>query len=177
MWKLIASGLNTSGYIKCLSKLLFDVERFFAVWLVDLVGENFAIASYKVYAEVACKVLFAKYPKYFLWSGRHGRVPTSARSPTFTILQVQTSKGAFEHYCHCKYNTNTIDIARQVGKPKVGSNEWLEPMAMLTECTNEKYPLYLNPKIMFHCNYRIQLHCNHESKLQDIIEVTSLQFE
>ena len=48
-------------------------------------------------------------------------------------------------------------------------------MAMLTECTNEKYPPHFrNPEIMFHCNYRIQLHCNHESKLQDIIEVTSL---
>ena len=52
-----------------MSKLLFDVEKFFAVWLVDLVGEHFAIASYKVYAEVACKVpkiFFAKYPKYYL---------------------------------------------------------------------------------------------------------------
>ena len=58
MWKLISSGLNTSGYIKCLSKLLFDVEKFFAVWLVDLVGEHFAIASCKAYAEVACKIFF-----------------------------------------------------------------------------------------------------------------------
>ena len=140
--------------------------------LCCMVGENFAIASYKVYAEVTCKVFFAKYPKYFLWSGRRGRVPTSARSPTFALLQVQTSKGAFEYHYHCRYNINTIDMARQVGKPKVGSNEWLEPMAMLTECTNEKYPHYRNPKIMFHCNYRIQLHCNHWIKLLAIIEVT-----
>ena len=176
MWKLISSGLNTSGYIKCLSKLLFDVEKFFAVWLVDLVGEHFAIASYKVYAEVACKVFFCKVSKILLvirkaWPCSH-QCQVSNLRPT-------TSSDFKRCLCHRKYNTNTIDIARQVGKPKVGSNEWLEPMAMLTECTNEKYPHYRNPKItcMFHCNYRNQLHCNHGIKLRAIIEVNSLQSE
>ena len=167
MWKLIALGLNTSGCIKCCCLM----------WLHSLLYGWWKLLQSTCWSHL--QSIFCKVSKIFLvirkaWPCTHQCQVSNLRPTTSSDF-----KRSFEYHCLCKYNTNTLDIARQVGKPKVGSNEWLEPMAMLTECTNEKYPHYRNPKItcMFHCNYRNQLHCNHGIKLRAIIEVTSLQFE